>query len=208
MWSMTALGGSGVDKGMKVLSLRAANAAQTPAVQPAGKDAQMTFGVATRAWDTEAFVVSAYGDVDCVTAPELERELLGAVQLGADRVLVDLTETTFVDSSAIHTLIRSGERLHASGLQLEVVCGNPNVTKVLEITGVDQALPIYATIEQATSTMAPGEELAASVEPAAKAGAFASLAQHVRQTALRMGASPRFDAHDIVSADHEGGSPA
>jgi len=197
-----------VDKGMKALSLGAADAAQTPAVQPAGKHAQTTFGVATRAWDTEAFVVSAYGDVDAVTAPELERELLGAAQLGADSVLVDLTETTFFDSSAIHTLIRSGERLHASGLQLEVVCGNPNVTKVLEITGVDQALPIYTTIEQATSRVALGEKLAGSGGPAGKsAGAFASLAQDVRQTALRMGAGPRFEAHDIVSADHEAGSP-
>jgi hypothetical protein len=72
------------------------------------------------------------------------------------------------------------------------VCGNPNITKVLEITGVDQALPIYTTIEQATSRVALGEELAGSGGPAGK---------------LRIGAGPRFEVHDIVSADNEGGSP-
>jgi hypothetical protein len=97
-----------VDENVRVLSLGAADAAQVTAVRTAGQDAQLEFGVATRACDSETFVVSAHGDVDPVTAPELERELLEAVQLGARRVVVDLTETTFFDSSAIHALIRSG----------------------------------------------------------------------------------------------------
>jgi len=102
-----------VDEEMKVLYLAATNAAQGDAgrLAVAGPDAQMEFRVATRAHDAETFVVSVHGDVDPGTAPELERELLEVVQLGARRVVVDLTETAFFDSSAIHALLRSGEQL-------------------------------------------------------------------------------------------------
>ena len=106
------------------------------------------FGVASRACDTEIFGVSVRGDVDLVTAAEVERELLVAATLGARRILVDLRETTFIDSSAIRVLVTGGERLVASGLQFGLVCG-PNVSKVLEIVGVDRMFQIHSTIEQA-----------------------------------------------------------
>ena len=106
------------------------------------------FGVATRACEAETFGVSVGGDVDLVTAAEVERELLAAAQLGARRVLVDLTETTFIDSSAIHALVTGGERLLESGLQFGLVCG-PNVRRVLETVGVDRMFKIHSTLEQA-----------------------------------------------------------
>jgi anti-sigma B factor antagonist len=107
------------------------------------------FRVATRACDAETFGVSVRGDVDLVTAADVELELLASAQLGARRVLVDLTETTFIDSSGIHVLVTGGERLVASGLQFGLVCG-PNVKKVLEIVGVDRMFQIHSTIEQAS----------------------------------------------------------
>ena len=100
--------------------------------------------------DTATFGVVVRGDVD-PAASELEQELLAAVPLEARRVVVDLTEATYFDSSAIHALMRGGERLLASGLQFGVACSNANIRKVLEITGVDQRFQIYATIEQAVS---------------------------------------------------------
>jgi hypothetical protein len=54
------------------------------------KGAWAEFGVTTKACGAEVFVVSAYGDVDPVTAPELERELLETVRMGASRVVVDV----------------------------------------------------------------------------------------------------------------------
>jgi len=106
------------------------------------------FGVATRACDTETLGVCVRGDVDLVTAAEVERELLAAAELGARRILVDLTETTFIDSSAIHVLVTGGERLVSSGLQFALVSG-PNVRRVLEIVGVDRMFQTHATLEQA-----------------------------------------------------------
>ena len=108
------------------------------------------FAITTKAWGTETMVVSVLGEVDVVTAPDFAAELLRAVELGAT-VVVDLTETTFLDSSAIHALLGGSERSQASGGQVCVVCSNPSLKKVLEITRVDRVLDVYATLEQATS---------------------------------------------------------
>jgi anti-sigma B factor antagonist len=188
-----------VDEDLNVLCLAAKDAAQGDAVLLAveGPDAQMEFRVATRAHDTETFVVSVHGDVDPVTAPELERELLEAVQLGARRVVVDLTETSFFDSSAIHALLRSAEQLHASGLQLDVVCGNPSIQKVFAITATDRALPTHATVEQAVSVTGNARRVSNARDR------FAAQVRQQRQAVLHLRAGLRRRVPEAVSAGHE-----
>jgi anti-sigma B factor antagonist len=171
-------------------------------------------------------VVSAYGDVDPGTAPELERELLEAVQLGARLVVVDLTEAAFFDSSAIHTLLTSAERVRAVGGKLSVVCDNPNIKKVFAITGTDRALPIHSTIEQALSLtpsgdapleprppgsypVATGSEIIRNGGTARRAArGLASQAQHLRRGAWGLRAGPRFRAKDALSTHDEERTPA
>jgi anti-sigma B factor antagonist len=109
--------------------------------------AEVEFGVATQVLGMRTCLVSAYGDVDPVTAPEFEREVLETVHTGARRVVVDLTSATFFDSSAVRALVRAGERLQSDGLQFGIVCGNPNIKRVLEITGADQTFQVHAAIE-------------------------------------------------------------
>jgi anti-sigma B factor antagonist len=119
------------------------------------------FAMALQSFGTGTYLVSAHGDVDSTTAPELETELLETVDSGAHRVVVDLTEATFLDSSGVHVLVRTGERLQSSGPQLGIVCG-PYVKRILEITGVDRAFQIHDTIENAISP-----RLAAEMSPLA-----------------------------------------
>ena len=113
--------------------------------------AEVEFGVAIQTFGRGTFIVSAYGDVDLVTARELETELLETVDDGARRVVVDLTETTFLDSGGIHALVRAGESLRSSGLQFGIVCSSPRIKRILEITGIDRTFGIHAGLEHAIS---------------------------------------------------------
>ncbi len=121
--------------------------ASTKAKDPGS--AEVEFGVAIQTFGRGTFIVSAYGDVDLVTARELETELLETVDDGARRVVVDLTETTFLGSGGIHALVRAGESLQSSGLQFGIVCASPGIKRILEITGIDHTFGIHATIEDA-----------------------------------------------------------
>ena len=123
------------------------------AAHPASPDVE--FGVAVQTFGGGTFIVSTYGDVDLVTAPELEQELLEAVNEGARHVVVNLTKTTFFDSSGVHVLVRTGDRLESRGVRFGIVCANPRIKRILEITGIDRAVGIHDTIESAIGPRQP-----------------------------------------------------
>ena len=83
------------------------------------------------------------------TCPELKHELLRVIEEGATLVVVDLTGTTFIDSTGLGVLIRGVERLRARDGQLAVVCVDHNLTKILEVTGLDRVFSIYPSRDEA-----------------------------------------------------------
>jgi len=110
---------------------------------------QAEFAVGTTIVADATVVVAVHGEVDPVTAPELEQALAAAAQ-GARDLIVDLSGTTFFDSSGIHALMRVGSRATAEGIRLSLVCGPSCVCRVLEIAGVDALYEVHSTIGGAT----------------------------------------------------------
>ena len=106
----------------------------------------------TLAIDTEVAgrtaVVALSGEADLYTCPELKQELLRVVERGATRVIVDLTLTTFIDSTALGVLVRGVERLRQVDGHLVVVCTDPNIAKIFEVTGLDRVFTVVSTREQ------------------------------------------------------------
>jgi anti-sigma B factor antagonist len=99
-------------------------------------------------------VIELKGEVDLYTCPELKDELLRVIGDGATIVVVDLTETTFIDSTGLGVLIRGVERLTTEDGRLAVVCIDPNMVKVFEVTGLDRVFSIYSTREEALAQVA------------------------------------------------------
>jgi anti-sigma B factor antagonist len=88
-------------------------------------------------------VISVAGEIDLATGPELEQAILALPEDGTASVIVDLTECGFMDSTGMHILARTHERLGRSGGRLAVVTNHHGILKVLELTGLDQLLQIY-----------------------------------------------------------------
>ena len=63
---------------------------------------------------------------------------------GAERVVVDLTATTFIDSSSLGVLIGAHRRLKRRGGALVVVCDNDAIVKTFRITGLDGVFTLVA----------------------------------------------------------------
>lgn len=78
-----------------------------------------------------ATVISAEGELDMASAPELE--LLLDDQRGP--VLLDLRSLRFIDSSGLRLLVGAEERSRRDGLDLRLVCG-PATRRILELTGL------------------------------------------------------------------------
>jgi anti-sigma B factor antagonist len=88
---------------------------------------------ATPGW----YVITVGGECDMNAAPSLGVAVEAAFRHGAATLVVDLNETTFIDSTAIGILLAARERLRRSGGTFEVVCSVPAVVRVLGIVGVE-----------------------------------------------------------------------
>jgi anti-sigma B factor antagonist len=104
-------------------------------------------------------VVQASGELDIHTSHEFRGYLVGVVEEGVARVVVDLTGVTFIDSSALGALVGGARRSAELGNELAIVCPPGGVSRVLEITGLDRAFTIYATREEALGVAAGSKAL-------------------------------------------------
>jgi anti-sigma B factor antagonist len=80
------------------------------------------------------------GELDLATAPQLERDVQ-AVRDGAEDVVLDLSQLTFIDSSGLRALIALDERAKAEGWRLSLVDPAPATQTIFRVSGVDKHLP-------------------------------------------------------------------
>jgi anti-sigma B factor antagonist len=111
------------------------------------------FAISEQPLDDERHVLAVCGEIDLFTAPEL-REVLGdCIDAGRKRIVIDLTETTFVDSTALGVLLGGFKRLRSRDGALAIVNVDENITRTFEITGLDQIFTIAATRDEAVAAL-------------------------------------------------------
>ena len=111
--------------------------------------------------DDQRHVVAVTGEIDLFTAPELKAVLSEAVEAGRTRIVVDLTETSFLDSTALGVLIGAVKRLRSRDGVLTIVNTDANIAKTFEITGLDQIFTIRPTRDEAIQALDASNEAAA-----------------------------------------------
>ena len=113
----------------------------------------MSFDITTEQVGDGAYVISLSGEVDLYTAPEFKQQLLDVIAKGAKTVVVDFSNTTFIDSTTLGVLVGGVKRLRTNDGQLSLVCSDRNITKIFEITGLDRVFAIYGTRDEAVSKL-------------------------------------------------------
>ena len=109
----------------------------------------MNFDIKTEQLSAESYVISLTGEVDLYTAPEFKQQLLEVIGEGARHVVVDLSSTTFIDSTTLGVLVGGVKRLRTNDGQLSLVCSDRNITKIFEITGLDRVFDLVRTRDEA-----------------------------------------------------------
>jgi anti-anti-sigma factor len=93
----------------------------------------------------DASIVTLCGEHDLSSTPQITRAF---EEIGARRVLVDLSHCIFIDSSVVSALLRASEALRAQGGQLSLVISGDRhqaVRRLIELMRVDRLLPTYET---------------------------------------------------------------
>ena len=113
----------------------------------------MNFEIKTDELGDDAYVISLAGEVDLYTAPEFKQQLLDVISQGGKNVIVDFSNTTFIDSTTLGVLVGGVKRLRTNDGQLSLVCSDRNITKIFEITGLDRVFTIYSTRDEAVDQL-------------------------------------------------------
>jgi len=103
--------------------------------------------------DADTQLLRARGELDLYAAPELKRRLATAIDAGKTRIVVDLTDAAFMDSTALGVLIGALRRLRVRDGALAVASEQPTILRILEVTGMDQVLDLHATTEAALAAV-------------------------------------------------------
>jgi anti-sigma B factor antagonist len=107
---------------------------------------EFEFGASSEYLADATRIVRVRGDLDLYTAPEFERalELNGAADR---RVVVDLSECTFIDSTGLGILVKVGRR--GDHDSLVIVANGVEVLRAFEVSGLNRQLVLYPTLESA-----------------------------------------------------------
>lgn len=96
-------------------------------------------------------VVRVVGEVDVASVPRLDRELESLAADGKNRIVVDLSGVSFIDSTGLGILVKALKNARAANGWVRVVAKEDRVTKVFVITGLDSEFELTRTVEEAAA---------------------------------------------------------
>ncbi|MGY1606345.1 MULTISPECIES: STAS domain-containing protein [unclassified Geodermatophilus] len=84
------------------------------------------------------------GELDIATVPRLAECVEAELAAGPRSLVIDLTDTTFLDSSGARQLVRSARRAAEAGTSLQVVCPRENkaVRLVIDLLELERLVPV------------------------------------------------------------------
>jgi anti-sigma B factor antagonist len=97
-------------------------------------------------------VLDIVGEVDLYTAPALRDRIASLIDGGVRRLVVNLAEVGFLDSSGLGVLIGALRRLKEHDGVLRLVCNEGSTLKVLTVTGLDKVFQIHTDLGSATAS--------------------------------------------------------
>jgi anti-sigma B factor antagonist len=103
-------------------------------------------------WHDDTAVGAVAGEVDASNVAAVGDDLRALVTNRSHRLIVDLSPTTYLDSSGINLMFSLGDELRARQISMRLVIspGSP-VARMLTITSLDRAYPTYPTVAEALS---------------------------------------------------------
>lgn len=100
--------------------------------------------------------VNISGDAGMGSVPSMDAVLTRLIQEGYSRLIIDLSETTYLASAAIGALIRCADLAREKGGEVALAGVSNQVRHVLKIMGVQRILRMTNTVQEALAALTPG----------------------------------------------------
>jgi anti-anti-sigma factor len=101
-------------------------------------------------WHDEVPVARLHGEVDASNVKEIGDRLRSLLSNRSVALVVDLSQTTYLDSAGINLLFALGEEMRGRQQRLGLVVADTSpIARMIALTGLDQAIPVRPTLPDA-----------------------------------------------------------
>ena len=94
-------------------------------------------------------VVPARGELDLALADSLTARGYAAIGRQARVLLLDMAGVSFCDACGLSALVQIANHADRTGCRYGLIAPQPLVVRILQITGLDQRLPIFTSVNEA-----------------------------------------------------------
>jgi len=103
----------------------------------------------------DVVLVSVAGELDLVTAPHLQDQITDLLVKGRCRIVLDLAEVSFCDSTGLSVFVRAKNGCEEAGGAVRLAAPRRGVLRILEVSGLVEVLQTFATVDEAVAAPQP-----------------------------------------------------
>jgi anti-anti-sigma factor len=101
-------------------------------------------------WHDEVPVARLHGEVDASNVKEIGDRLRSLLSNRSVAMVVDLSQTTYLDSAGINLLFALGEEMRGRQQRLGLVVAEASpIARMIDLTGLNQSVPVHQTLPDA-----------------------------------------------------------
>ena len=103
----------------------------------------MDIKVNVREAQGDTYVVDLNGEIDVYTSPKVKDAIGDLIDKGHYNLVINLEKVRYIDSTGLGVLIGGLKRVREHGGTVNLVCTNPQIKKMFDITGLVKIFGIY-----------------------------------------------------------------
>ncbi len=89
-------------------------------------------------------LITVTGEIHVSTAPSLSQRLHTIIESGKTTIVLDLTAVEFIDSTGLSVLLNGLRLVNQRDGRMALVCANPTVLRLFQVTRLDSTFDIFA----------------------------------------------------------------
>ena len=97
----------------------------------------------------DVVVLALSGKLDATTAKDFEDKILGVINSGIQRLVVDLSQLEYVSSSGLRVFLVAARRLERTDGKIVLCSMKDQVRQVFDLAGFSSILSIYGSRDEA-----------------------------------------------------------
>lgn len=109
----------------------------------------MDIKVNTRPSGDKAHLVEVQGEIDVYTSPRVKETINELIEKGKYNLIINLEGVRYIDSTGLGVLIGALKKVREHQGRILLICTNPQIKKIFNITGLVKIFEIFKSEDEA-----------------------------------------------------------